>query len=69
LSLLFENVLVTTDDGLEQTATHVPSRNGAAVLLCPSAGARKRRPCSSNASCTFVDALPPNNKSRERNWK
>ena len=34
----YENVVVTTDDGLELTATYVPSRNRAAVLLFPGAG-------------------------------
>ena len=33
----YENVVVTTDDGLELTATYVPSRNRAAVLLFPGA--------------------------------
>ena len=33
----YENVVVTTDDGLELTATYVPSRNRAAVVLFPGA--------------------------------
>ena len=38
LGVPYENVVVTTDDGLELTATYVPSRNRAAVLLFPGAG-------------------------------
>jgi uncharacterized protein len=38
LGVPYNNVVVTTDDGLELTATYVPSRNRAAVLLFPGAG-------------------------------
>jgi hypothetical protein len=38
LGVPYENVVVTTDDGLELAATYVPSRNRAAVLLFPGAG-------------------------------
>ena len=37
LRVPFENVVVTTGDGLELTASYVPSRNRAAVLLFPGA--------------------------------
>ena len=37
LGVPYQNVLVTTGDGLELTATYVPSRNRAAVLLFPGA--------------------------------
>jgi alpha/beta superfamily hydrolase len=37
LRVAYENVVVTTDDQLELTATYVPSRNRAAVLLFPGA--------------------------------
>ena len=37
LRVPYENVVVTTDDGIELTATYVPSRNRAAVLLFPGA--------------------------------
>ncbi len=37
LRVPYEDVVVTTDDGLELTATYVPSRNRAAVLLFPGA--------------------------------
>ena len=37
LRVPYENVVVTTNDGLELTATYVPSRNRAAVVLFPGA--------------------------------
>jgi len=37
LGVPYKNVIVTTDDGLELTATYVPSRNRAAILLFPGA--------------------------------
>ena len=38
LGVPYEDVVVPTDDGLELTATYVPSRNRAAVVLFPGAG-------------------------------
>jgi hypothetical protein len=37
LGVPFESVTVTTDDGLKLTASYVPARNGAAILLYPGA--------------------------------
>jgi uncharacterized protein len=37
LGVAYETVTVTTDDGLELTASYVPSRNRAAILLFPGA--------------------------------